>query len=112
MYERKLKKDMRNPLEYSLDMFSGKWKSRIPSVLENSDNLRYREIKSRIANITDAVLASSLKELIGSDMIKHHSYNEIPPKVEYSLSEKGRSIIPVLESISKWGEKYFQEEIS
>ncbi len=107
MYERKLKKDIRNSLEYSLDMFSGKWKSRILSVLSKADNLRYGEIKSKIDNITDAVLAASLKELISSQMIVRQSYDEIPPKVEYSLSEKGRSIIPVLDNISKWGEKYF-----
>ena len=107
MYERKLKKYIRNSLEYSLDMFSGKWKSRILSVLSKADNLRYGEIKSKIANITDAVLAASLTELISSEMIVRQSYDEIPPKVEYSLSEKGRSIIPVLDNISKWGEKYF-----
>lgn len=51
MYERKLKKDIRNPLEYSLDLFSGKWKSRILSVLANADNLRYGEINSRMTTL-------------------------------------------------------------
>ena len=106
------KKDIRNPLEYILDLFSGKWKSRILSVLANADNLRYGEIKSRIDNITDAVLAASLKELISSQMIVRQSYDEIPPKVEYSLSEKGRSIIPIFEMISKWGEKYYVDDDS
>lgn len=109
----KLKKNIRNPLEYSLDLFSGKWNSRILSVLANADNLRYGEIKSRIDNITDAVLAASLKELISSQMILRQSYDEIPPKVEYSLSEKGRSIIPIFEMISKWGgEKYYVDDDS
>lgn len=108
----KLKKESRNPLEYSLDLFSGKWNSRILSVLTNADNLRYGEIKSRIDNITDAVLAASLKELISSQMIVRQSYDEIPPKVEYSLSEKGRSIIPIFEMISKWGEKYYVDDDS
>ena len=106
------KKDIRNPLEYILDLFSGKWKSRILSVLANADNLRYGEIKSRIDNITDAVLAASLKKLISSQMIVRQSYDEIPPKVEYSLSEKGRSIIPIFEMISKWGEKYYVDDDS
>ena len=108
----KTKKDIRNPLEYSLDLFSGKWNSRILSVLANADNLRYGEIKSRIDNITDAVLATSLKELISSQMIVRQSFDEIPPKVKYSLSEKGRSIIPIFEMISKWGEKYYVDEDS
>lgn len=106
------KKDIRNPLEYILDLFSGKWKSRILSVLANADNLRYGEIKSRIDNITDAVLAASLKKLISSQMIVRQSYDEIPPKVEYSLSEKGRAIIPIFEMISKWGEKYYVDDDS
>ena len=106
------KKDIRNPLEYILDLFSGKWKSRILSVLANADNLRYGEIKSRIDNITDAVLAASLKELISSQMIVRQSFDEIPPKVKYSLSEKGRSIIPIFEMISKWGEKYYVDDDS
>lgn len=106
------KKDIRNPLEYSLDLFSGKWNSRILSVLANADNLRYGEIKSRIDNITDAVLATSLKELISSQMIVRQSFDEIPPKVKYSLSEKGRSIIPIFEMISKWGDKYYVDDDS
>ena len=105
-------KDIRNPLEYSLDLFSGKWNSRILSVLANADNLRYGEIKSRIDNITDAVLAASLKELISSQMIVRQSYDEIPPKIEYSLSEKGRSIIHIFEMISKCGEKYYVDDDS
>lgn len=108
----KPKKDIRNPLEYRLDLFSGKWNSRILSVLVNADNLRYVEIKSRIDNITDAVLAATLKELISSQMIVRQSFDEIPPKVKYSLSEKGRSIIPIFEMISKWGEKYYVDDDS
>ena len=106
MYERKLKKDIRNSLEYSLDMFSGKWKSRILSVLSKADNLRYGEIKSQINNITDAVLAASLKELISSEMIVRQSYDEIPPKVEYSLTDVGYSLKPILDAMWTWGEEY------
>ena len=86
--------------------------SHILSVLENADKLRYGEIKSRIDNIADAVLAASLKELISSQMIVRQSFDEIPPKVKYSLSEKGRSIIPIFEMISKWGEEYYLDDDS
>lgn len=80
------------------------------SVLANADNLRYGEIKSRIDNITDVVLAASLKVPISSQMIVRQSFDEILPKVEYSLSEKARSIIPIFEMISKWGEKYYVDD--
>ena len=52
-----------------------------------------------MGNITDAVLASSLKELIAHGIVNRRSYDEIPPKVEYSLSEKVESVIPILQSI-------------
>lgn len=55
-----------------------------------------------MGNITDAVLASTLKELINNDIIKRQSYDEIPPRVEYSLTNKGLSVVPILHNICKW----------
>ena len=82
MYQPKLEKDIRCPLEYGLDVFGGKWKSRIICVLAEKKKLRYGELRKEMANITDAVLASALKELITDNMIKRMQYNEIPPRVE------------------------------
>lgn len=66
MYQRKLEKDIRCPLEYGLEIFGGKWKSRIICVLAAKEVLRYSELRREMGNITDAVLASTLKELIAS----------------------------------------------
>ena len=99
MYEHKLEKDIRCPLEYGLSIFGGKWKSRIICVLAKKDILRYSEIRKEMTNITDTVLATSLKELILDGIIKRKQFDEIPPRVEYSLSSKGRSIIPILQTI-------------
>ena len=66
MYQRKLEKDIRCPLEYGLEVFGGKWKSRIICVLAAKEVLRYSELRKEMGNITDAVLASTLKELIAS----------------------------------------------
>lgn len=88
-YERKLEEDIRCPLEYGLSLFGGKWKSRIRCVLAEKKILRYSEIRKEMYNITDAVLASTLKELIESGLVHRHSYDEIPPHVDYSLTEKG-----------------------
>ena len=96
MYQHKLEKDIRCPLEYGLNVFGGKRKSRIICVLAEMEVLRYGEIKKEMTNITDAVLASALKELISDGIVLRKQYNEIPPKVEYSLTEKGLSVIPVL----------------
>ena len=110
MYEHKLEKDIRCPLEYGLSIFVGKWKSRIICVLAKKDILRYSEIRKEMTNITDTVLATSLKELILNGIIKRKQFDEIPPRVEYSLSSKGRSIIPILQTICQWAGAYHEEE--
>ena len=92
MYQPKLEKDIRCPLEYGLEIFGGKWKSRIICVLAEMKTLRYSELRKEMSNITDAVLASTLKELIRDKIVERKSFDEIPPHVEYSLSEKGLSV--------------------
>lgn len=69
MYQKKLAADIRCPLEYGLSVFGGKWKSRIICVLAQNNKLRYSELRKELANITDAVLAAALKELIADDMV-------------------------------------------
>ncbi len=110
MYQRKLDKDIRCPLEYGMEIFGGKWNSRIICVLAAKEVLRYSELRREMANITDAVLASSLKELIANEIIVRKSYDEIPPRVEYSLSDKGKSVVPILQSICKWSGIFYKED--
>ena len=96
MYKPKLEKDIRCPLEYGLSVFGGKWKSRVLCVLAEKGRLRYSSVRREMANITDAVLAATLKELMNDDMIERKQFDEIPPRVEYGLTEKGRSVVPIL----------------
>ena len=110
MYQKKLDPDIRCPLEYGLDIFGGKWDSRIICVLSSKETLRYSEIRSEMGNITDAVLASTLKALIEKKMVSRKSYDEIPPRVEYSLTERGRSVVPILKSICSWAGAFYHEE--
>lgn len=110
MYQRKLEKDIRCPLEYGLEVFDGKWNSRIICVLAAKEVLRYSELRKEMGNITDAVLSASLKELITNSIVIRKSYDEIPPRVEYSLSEKGRSVVPILQSICKWSGAFYKED--
>lgn len=110
MYKPKLEKDIRCPLEYGLDVFGGKWDSRIICVLAAKDTLRYSELRTELSNITDAVLASALKGLMKNGMISRKSYDEIPPRVEYSLTKKGRSVVPILQSICHWAGAYHKED--
>ncbi len=102
MYQKKLEEDIRCPLEYGLEVFGGKWNSRIICVLADLGTLRYSALRRELGNITDAVLATTLKELIANGIVERRSYNEIPPRVEYCLSERGRSVVPILQSICRW----------
>ena len=109
MYQPKLEKDIRCPLEYGLSLLGGKWKSRILCVLHAKGWLRYSQIRKEMANITDPVLAASLKEMISEELVIRRQYDEIPPKVEYCLTEKGHSLMPILWSICQWSGQYFNE---
>ena len=96
MYKPKMEKDIRCSLEYGMDLFGGKWKSRIICMLGLNGTMRYGELKRELESVTDTVLAATLKEMISDDLVKRTQYDEIPPRVEYSLTEVGMSIIPVL----------------
>lgn len=110
MYQAKLEKDIRCPLEYGLTVFGGKWRSRIICVLAEKGTLRYSSLRKEMTNITDAVLASTLKELIADDIVKREQFNEIPPRVEYCLTEKGHSVVPILQTICMWSGAYHKED--
>jgi DNA-binding HxlR family transcriptional regulator len=110
MYHKKLESDIRCPLEYGLEVFGGKWKSRVICVLADKKTLRYSELRAELVNITDAVLSTTLKALIADDIVSRKSYDEIPPRVEYSLTEKGLSVMPILQSICDWSCAFYKKE--
>ncbi len=110
MYKPKLEKDIRCPLEYGLEIFGGKWKSRIICVLAEKKVMRYSILRKEMVNITDAVLAATLKELIADEIVERRQFNEIPPRVEYSLTQKGISVVPILQSICRWSGAYHKED--
>ena len=111
MYQKKLESDIRCPLEYGLEIFGGKWKSRVICVLNEKGTLRYSSIRKEMLNITDAVLSATLKELIRDGLVTRRQYDEIPPRVEYALTDKGSSVVPILQSICQWA-GIFQRESS
>lgn len=110
MYKPKTKKEIRCPLEYGLEVFGGKWKSRIICILAQKEVLRYNELKEEMIDITDAVLAKALKELSQDNIIHRQQYDEMPVRVEYSLTNKGKSVIPILEQICLWSDNYLDED--
>lgn len=111
MYRKKMEADIRCPLEYGLKVFGGKWKSRVICVLNEKGVLRYSAIRKEMLNVTDAVLSSTLKELINDGLVARKQRDEIPPRVEYSLTDRGKSVVPILQNICKWA-GIFQRESS
>ena len=90
------------PLRFLTKVFSGKWKIPIICILANKSPQRYSSIRRKLKEITDVMLAQSLREMEADNLISRHQYNEIPPRVEYSLTEKGRSSLTFLTEAAKW----------
>ena len=101
-YRTREEREIRCPLEYGMNIFGGKWKPRIICILNHKGTMRYGDIRKELVNLTYTVLSGALKELVDDGMVTRVQYDEIPPKVEYSLSEKGRSVVPILQSICEW----------
>ena len=96
------KKDM-VPFNGALDLISGKWKMNILYALSVLGTMRYGEIQRVLGKVTHRVLANKLKELEENNLIKRTVYPEIPPKVEYSITDKRKSLLPILTQICDWG---------
>lgn len=89
---------------YTLSLISGKHKMVILYCLMEFETVRFNELRRYLKNISDKTLSSNLKQLEADDLIVRKEYPQIPPKVEYSLSERGRSLMAVLDQLCTWGE--------
>ncbi|MCG1025411.1 helix-turn-helix domain-containing protein [Dehalobacter sp.] len=90
------------PIRHLMNIFGGKWKLPIVCMLSGGTPLRYSTIKRRLCDITNVMLAQSLKELEAEGIIHREQYNEVPPRVEYTLTEKGTSVLPALGQLAEW----------
>jgi DNA-binding HxlR family transcriptional regulator len=90
------------PVAAMLELIGGKWKPVILYCLRN-DTRRFGEISARIPIISRKVLTDQLKELEQDNLVIRRQFNETPPRVEYSLSELGKSMAPILAEMEKWG---------
>ena len=94
---------------YTLSLISGKHKMVILYCLMEFETVRFNEMKRYLKNISDKTLSSNLKELEADQLIVRTEYPQIPPKVEYSLTERGRSLMVVLDQLCVWGEEHRME---
>jgi DNA-binding HxlR family transcriptional regulator len=91
-----------NPVEFAMDRIGGTWKMPILWRLKER-TMRYGELKKDIPHITDKMLTSQLRELESEGFVKRKVFPVVPPKVEYSMTEKGKTTIPVIETIRNYG---------
>lgn len=94
------------PVTPVIQMLQGKWKLQILYELCIKSPMRFGELRKLLKPITNAALTNALKELETSGLIDRIQYNEMPLRVEYSLTERGRDLLPVFYAISQWGLKY------
>ena len=88
---------------YTLSLISGKYKPIILYCLMEYEPVRFNEMQRYLKNVADKTLSSNLKELEKDDLIIRKVYPQIPPKVEYSLTERGHSLVKVLDKLCDWG---------
>jgi len=91
------------PFGYTLSLINGKWKMIILYLLSGGNPIRFNELHKQVGKVTFKVLSDQLKELESDNLIIRKEYPQVPPKVEYSLSERGVSLLPILDAMCDWG---------
>ncbi|MGD6890915.1 winged helix-turn-helix transcriptional regulator [Bacillus mobilis] len=93
------------PIATTLDVIGGKWKVHILCVLMDG-KMRTNEIRRDIPNITQKVLTQQLRQLEADGIIHRTVYQEVPPKVEYTISDYGKSLIQIMDELCEWGKDH------
>ncbi len=94
------------PILYAMEIIGQKWKLPILWYIADAEKqtLRYRELERKVVGITATMLTKCLRELERDGLVSRTQYNTIPPTVEYTLTERGKSLIPALESVYQWAD--------
>lgn len=98
------------PMRRTLELLSGKWRTHIIFELCKKSSCRFGELKKAVPRITNTMLTNTLRDLEGFGIVHREQFNEIPPRVEYSLTEKGKALLPAFFELAKWGEAYLEQE--
>ena len=91
---------------YTLSLINGKYKMTILYTLMEFGVVRFNEMKKYIGEISYKTLSATLKELEADQLVNRKEYPQIPPKVEYSLTDRGKSLIPILDGMCEWGDQH------
>ena len=93
------------PIIHALNLIGGKWKLPVLWHLFDAESVRYNELKRSVVGITNIMLTQCLRELEAAGLVSRNDFGEVPPRVEYSLTGRGRELLPALRELYKWGEK-------
>ncbi|BBD08994.1 winged helix-turn-helix transcriptional regulator [Desulfovibrio ferrophilus] len=93
-------------VELTLQIIGGKWKPIILWYLHTNGTQRFGELRRTMPNITQKMLTQQLRELEADGLVHREVYPQVPPKVEYSLTELGTSVVPVMRTMCEWGQSY------
>ena len=104
-----LNQDFHCALDVTMHFIGGKWKAVVIWYLRNGAK-RFGELKKHIPDITDKMLSLQLKALEEDGLLTRTAYPEVPPRVEYDLTEEGRSLLPIVEGIAEWGRNKAEAE--
>lgn len=91
---------------YTLNLIGGRWKAGILWALIGNERLRFSELRESLSGISERMLAKQLDELEEDELVNRIAYPEVPPRVEYELTDLGRSMRPMLEQMSDWGDMH------
>lgn len=93
------------PVRNVLARFGNKWGLLVILVISENEPVRYNELRRRIPDISSRVLSNTLRVLEADALVVRHYYQEVPPRVEYSLSDSGRSLLPIIIQLTEWAQK-------
>lgn len=97
------------PFTYAISLIEGKWKMHILFWLWKKEPMRYGELRKALESVSHKMLSNQLKELESDGLITRTEYPQVPPRVEYSLTETGLSLMPVLQELCHWGHEHFKD---
>lgn len=106
-YVKKIPVDLDCPLRLTMSLIESKWKSCILDELRSGKNLRPSEIHKLLPEAAPRVLDIQLKEMVEDGLVSKTIFPELPPRSEYSITDLGRSLLPIIDAMLKWGEEHY-----
>lgn len=107
-YEKKIPVDLNCPLRLTMSLIDSKWKSCILDELRSGNHMRPSEIHKCLPEAAPRVLDIQLKELVEDGLVEKTIYPELPPRSEYCITDLGKSLIPIIDSMLKWGTDHYE----